>query len=239
MNTPFALDHPQVWSAKQLQQSPQKHQLSGHDELDQLLYGGWPEAGLVELNYSHQGIGELRLLWPLLKQRQETEKKSKKDTKQASLQVWVNPPAGVHSQALAQAGINLQQLVIVQCANPKEALWAAEQSLQSGCCRYVVLWQQHMRTSEAKRLQWAAKDNDALLFWLRESSTDRSGLPISARLALSPCPQGIRVEVSKLQGQWPPAGRTIPLNGHWPELYAPVPVPIPPQAPNNNVIPLR
>lgn len=229
MNTPFALDHSQVWSAKQLQQSPPKHQLSGHDELDQLLYGGWPEAGLVELNYSHQGIGELRLLWPLLKQ------KTKKHTIQSNLQVWVNPPAGVHSQALVQAGINLQQLVIVQCANPKEALWAAEQSLQSGCCEYVVLWQQHMRTSEAKRLQWAAKDNGALLFWLRESSTDRSGLPISARLELSPCPQGIHVEVTKLQGQWPPAGRTIPLNDHWPELYAPMPT----YAPSNNVIPLR
>jgi len=233
MNMSFALEHPQVWSAKQLQQSPQKHQASGHEELNQLLYGGWPEAGLVELNYSHQGIGELRLLWPLLEQRQESEK----GTEQANLQIWVNPPAGIHSQALAQAGINLQQLVIVQCANPKEALWATEQSLQSGCCRYVVLWQQHMRTSEAKRLQWAAKDNDALLFWLRESSTDRSGLPISARLELSPCPQGIRVEVSKLQGQWPPAGRTIPLNDHWPELYAPVPTPL--LTPSNNVIPLR
>lgn len=236
MSMPFALNHPQVWSAKQLQQAPPKHQASGHEELDRLLYGGWPESGLVELNYSQRGIGELRLLWPLLKQTPEKTTKQ-----QANLQVWVNPPAGVHSQALAQAGINLQQLVIVQCANPKEALWAAEQSLQSGCCQYVVLWQQHMRTSEAKRLQWAAKDNDALLFWLREASTDRSGLPISARLQLSPCPQGIHIEVNKLQGQWPPAGRTIPLHDPWPELYAPALAPLlgSTPAPSNNVIPLR
>ena len=204
--------HPRITSARQLNHPHSSCCPSGHRELDKQLYGGWPTAGLVELNYTRQGIGELRLLWPLLKKCQQKQKQE--------LQIWINPPSGIHAQALAQAGIDLQQLAIVQCANPQEALWAAEQSLQSGCCQYVLLWHQHMRTGAAKRLQWAAKDNQALLFWLREAGTSQTALPISARLQLSPSPQGLHIVVNKLQGQWPQGSRTIALNSHWPALYS-------------------
>ena len=221
MNISAISPHVQIGLTTQQQQ----RQTSGHEELDQLLYGGWPCAGLIELNFQQSGIGELRLLWPLLQQQQQDNN--------ASLQVWINPPAGLHAQALAQAGINLQRLVIVQCANPQEALWAAEQSLLSGCCEYVLLWHRHMHTSAAKRLQWAAKNNQALLFWLREDNTQPSALPISARLQLTPCPQGLQITVTKLQGQWPPAERTICLASHWPELHSQKP-PV-----NNNVVSLR
>lgn len=207
--------HPQITLARQISHPYGNVYASGHTELDQQLHGGWPAAGMVELNYTQQGIGELRLLWPLLKQSQQNDPQP--------LQIWINPPIGIYAQALAQAGIDLPHLMIVRCANPQEALWAAEQSLQSGCCQYVLLWHQHMRTSAAKRLQWAAKDNQALLFWLSEANTDQCALPISARLQLSPCAQGLCIAVSKLQGQWPQGACTIALNNHWPALYKPAP----------------
>ena len=205
-----------VWRARDLHAPDSQRQASGFADLDSLLHGGWPLAGMVELCCGTSGMGELRCLLPLLSQQVAVNK----DTD--SLQIWINPPDSINAQALAQANLDLSRLLIVRCQNPKDALWAAEQSLNSGCTQWVLLWAKQMKTSQAKRLQWAAKDNQALLFWLnQQTQPDPSTLPISARLALSPHSQGVHIQVHKLQGQWPAAPVTINLHDMWPMLHSP------------------
>lgn len=229
MDAQELIQQPHIWRAKDLAHAQPACLPSGYGQLDQTLGGGWPAAGMVEISYGVAGIGELGLLLPLLaKQHQQTASEQR-------LQMLINPPQGIQGQALVQAGLDLQRILIVRCANPQEALWAAEQSLQSGCCQQVVLWGRHMRVSEAKRLQCTAKDNDALLFWLREANPSEEALPISARLQIMPSPHGLQLRVVKLQGQWPQADTYIDMFQQWPHLYSQPAS----HNTNHNVVPIR
>ncbi len=220
-----------IWRAKELVRGSTRPHTSGYRDLDEVLDGGWPEAGMVEISYPLQGVGELNLLLPLLGEAKDHDANSR------SLQVWINPPQGLQAQALAQAKVNLQQLLIVRCQNPQEALWAAEQSLQCPNCQQVVLWARQMRNSEARRLQCAAKENQALVFWLREHQQPTDALPITARLHIQPHQHGLQLQVNKLQGHWPKPDTCIHMHQQWPHLYAaPVPAPV---SISNNVVPLR
>ena len=62
------LAHPQLWRAGQLSQRTASRGLtSGYPGLDaQLPGGGWPRAGLAEVLHAQPGLGELRLLAPML-----------------------------------------------------------------------------------------------------------------------------------------------------------------------------
>ena len=234
MSAQELIQQPHIWRAKDLAHTKPVCLPSGYGELDQTLGGGWPEAGMVEISYAQQGIGELNLLLPLLGQQTKQGKNSAADM---PLQVWVNPPQGLQGQALVQAGINLHNLLIVRCQNPQEALWAAEQSLQCPNCQHVVLWGRNMRSSEARRLQCAAKDNDSLLFWLRQQSQPKDALPISARLSIQANQLGLQLQVIKLQGQWPKPDSTIAMHGHYPHLYSASSATA--VVPHSNVVPIR
>ena len=61
------LQHPDLWRAGQLPEGA-KALSSGFPELDEHLPGhGWPQSGLSEFMLETAGIGELRLLVPLLR----------------------------------------------------------------------------------------------------------------------------------------------------------------------------
>ena len=75
--------HPAVWRAHQLGRAQQAVLASGFAELDaQLPGGGWPTGALTELLLPHPGVGELRLLAPVLAALQR---------QQRSL-MWLDPP---------------------------------------------------------------------------------------------------------------------------------------------------
>ena len=199
-----------VWRARQLAGPDHRRQSSFYPTLDAHLQGGWPQAGLVELACGPTGIGELRLLFPLLAQDK------------SRLHVWINPPAELNGQALAQHGIDLSQTLLIRCQNPQQALWSAEQSLNSGCCSHLILWAPRLTAPQAKRLQVSAKDNQALMFWLHpQAEPSTSALPISARLSLAPLASGLRLQVYKYQGQWPQHPCQVDMHDLWPSLAIP------------------
>jgi cell division inhibitor SulA len=203
-----------VWRARQVAGPDQRRQSSFYPSLDAHLQGGWPHAGLVELACGPTGIGEVRLLLPLLAQAQ------------SRLQVWINPPAQLNGQALAQHGINLSQTLLIRCHNPQQALWSAEQSLNSGCCSHLILWAPSLIPPQAKRLQVAAKDNQALMFWLHpQAEPSTSALPISARLSLAPLATGLQLKIHKYQGQWPQHPCCVDMHELWPSLAIPAHTP--------------
>jgi cell division inhibitor SulA len=199
-----------VWRARQTHGPDTRRQSSLYPGLDEHLQGGWPQTGLVELACGPTGIGELRLLLPLLAKAQ------------SRIQVWINPPAQLNGQALAQQGINLNQTLLVRCQNPQHALWSAEQSLSSGCCSHLILWANSLTAPQAKRLQVCAKDNQCLMFWLHSNPTpSSSALPVSARLSLAPLATGLTLKIHKYQGQWPQHPCQVDMHEKWPTLAMP------------------
>ena len=151
-----------------------KAQSTGFDALDRLLpQGGWPERGLVEMICPHQGIGELQLLMPLLRERSQR--------KQSIL--WIAPPYPLHAPALKQAGINLSNSFVIppqtQC---NQALWSIEKALQSSECGLVLAWQNWLSARVIRRLQLAASEGNTLGILFHQRATLHSPATLQLQL---------------------------------------------------------
>src|SRR3954466_4173164 len=79
-------------------------QPSGFQELDEALPGGgWPRQGLTEILYDRPGIGELTLIAPALAELTRAGRRA----------VLVAPPHVPYAPALAAAGVDLVNLLVV------------------------------------------------------------------------------------------------------------------------------
>ncbi|HAW94379.1 MULTISPECIES: translesion DNA synthesis-associated protein ImuA [unclassified Arsukibacterium] len=209
---------------------------SGYQELDQQLGGGLPATGLIDIQ-TEAGIGELRLLLPYLQQQQQHSQR---------LLVFIGPPAELCADMLAGCDLELSQLLIITpgeqpgagqgsdkltklttaAENPKsvkkfspqqQALWAAEQCLQSGCCASVLLWPAAISLAQARRLQLAAEQGAASMIVFRHSSQTLS-LPVNLSISLQPDPFGLQLTVLKRKGSWPAAPFRVSMQQQWPAL---------------------
>ncbi|WP_117234424.1 translesion DNA synthesis-associated protein ImuA [Vibrio maerlii] len=198
-----------LWSANR---APAQQVLNstGFSDLDEKLQGGFPTHGVVEIA-SEAGIGELRLLMPYLKQESEER-----------LCVLINPPADVNGHAFLEQGINYNNIVIIEEQDFNAALWAAEQSLKSGCCGAVLLWQQELEIHQAKRLQVASEHGKCLQFVMKKPQANALSLPISLSLALSPDQEGIRVSITKRKGGFSRSSFVVSMGQYWPRLTSQV-----------------
>ena len=212
--------HPALWRAHQLGRAQAVVLASGFDELDaQLPGGGWPAGVLTELLLPHAGVGELRLLAPVLAVQQG---------RQRSL-MWFDPPAAPCAWALAALGITVRQLVVVHSRRvlkappglrgspPKpdrhptrareplpaaDTLWALEHALKSGHLGAALAWLPARLPADAlRRLQLAAQAHDGPVFLLRDAAvrSQPSAAPLR-RLLASAGPDALRVTVLKRRG---------------------------------------
>ena len=122
-----------------------------------------------------------------------------------------DPPAALSGWALAQLGLDVEQLLIVVTrVEPSRAdasrsaaresdeariaarLWALEQALKSGHVGAVLAWlPPRLRTERLRRLQLAAHAHDGVAFVLRELAAAQR--PSAAPLRLALCPGGADV----------------------------------------------
>jgi protein ImuA len=212
-----------IWQANSLTQDPDNSITSGFGELDGKLNGGWPDKGIIELQCSPVGIGEVRLLLPALRQLSLGKGLGKTKTKPEAkieelLYIWVAPPGRLNGQVLAEAGLPLANTLVVSGVSAKEAFWLSEKSLRSGCCAAVVLWCDELEPNQAKRLQLAAKEGNSLGFVIRPPSKVTQSLPVSIRMTVAPHVQGLQVNISKRLGGNPVSPFTVDMSQYWPSL---------------------
>ena len=147
---------------------------TGDKKLDNILPGGgWPKKGLVEVINQYHGIGELQLLIPLMLSV----------IKQGKWILWVCPPHIVYAPALQQAGIDTDQILVVNKAVPcKDALWSIERALRSNNCGLVLTWQTWLSVKVLRRLQLAAETGSTLGFIFK--SRDNKYSPSRMRIRI-------------------------------------------------------
>ncbi len=161
-----------VWRGQTAVVSPST-QPTGHEDLDRRLPGGgWPEHALSEILLTAPGVGELQLLWPTLARL----------TTAGERVILVAPPYIPYPAAWLAAGVDLRHLAIIEAAEQRDALWAAEQCLRSGSCGAVVCWPQDANDRALRRLQVAAETGQTLAFAYR--SLEEGGNPSPAALRL-------------------------------------------------------
>ena len=160
--------------------SPQPVLATGFSPLDKLLpHGGWPDSGLVEMICPHQGIGELQLLMPLLRERSQ---------RQQSI-LWIAPPYPLHGPALTRSGINIRNsFVIPPQTSCNQALWSIEKALQSDECGLVLAWQNWLSARVIRRLQLAASEGGTLGILFHQRPTTNSPAALQLQLSSSVTP---------------------------------------------------
>lgn len=183
-----------VWRAGRLDTMAASGLSSGFAALDPALPGsGWPVGALTELICREPGIGELRLLVPLLR----------RITQQRKFAILLAPPHIPYAPALASFGIDLSYLVVIQAPNAGDRLWAVEQTLKSTGFGALLAWlpQQRTRPEHLRRMQLAAQSAAGPVFLFRQLPAQFEASPAPLRLLLLPRPnQQLSVQILKRRG---------------------------------------
>jgi len=203
--------HPSLWRASQLGRSSTRCVDTGHPVLSaQLPGGGWPTGSMVELHLRQPGTGELRLLQPALAAAGKRRV------------MMIQPPHVPNSIALAAMGLNPSQVIWVQPDRTSDALWAAEQVLQSGGCHALLFWQGHIRNESLRRLNLASAAGESLFFLFRPLAAAQDASPASLRLAVRPVLGGVKVDFLKRRGPQRETALFLPLSPSFVHRHAPV-----------------
>ena len=195
---------------------------TGFTALDaELPGGGWPHRVLTELLVPHAGMGELRLLVPALSRIAGTWDATESIGRCVML---FDPPAALCGWALAQLGVNAQQLLVVygregargaahlrRVLPSADLLWALEQALKSGHVGAALAWlPQRLKADALRRLQLAAQAHDGPVFLFRE--VEARAKPSAAPLRLMLQGAGIdRLSVCALKRRGPPLAQPLVL----------------------------
>jgi hypothetical protein len=192
-----------VWKLKDASAVPARPVWStGCSSLDaRLPGGGWPTASLIEVLLDDTGLGEVQLFLPALVECQRRTAHSRAED--APWVVWIAPPHEPYAPALAQQGLELGRLLVVQPASAMEALWAAEQALGSGVCAAVLLWLKGTDDRWLRRLKLAAEAGGALGVLFRPERHRFESSPASLRLLMTQAEQAVRLDLLKVQGGRP------------------------------------
>jgi len=202
MSLEAMLQQGKVWQAAQQQPSNTEGVATGYQELDKCFQeAGWPSGNLVELMYAREGCGELRLLLPLLA----------RESRHARWLLLVDPPHIPYAPALAEAGVDLNHLLLVRSSQRRDRLWCLEQALKSGSCAVVLGWLQDADDKAIRRLQVAAAEGGSLGFIYRPVSACEHSSAAPYRLLLEPQPDSTGVTVMKRRGGWPLSRRSLAL----------------------------
>jgi cell division inhibitor SulA len=186
---------PGVWRADRLAEGGAAALPSTFPELDaQLPGGGWPPGTLTELIAREPGIGELRLVVPVLRRL----------TLERKVVVLLGPPHVPYAPALAAFGIDLDYLIVVQAVQAADRLWAVEQALRSASFGTLLAWlpRERTRPEHLRRMQLAAQGTRGPAFLFRPLPAQFEASPAPLRLLLLPR-GGQRLSVQLLKRRGP------------------------------------
>ncbi|MCC8364184.1 translesion DNA synthesis-associated protein ImuA [Lysobacter sp. A6] len=172
-----------LWRGQPATQAPADAIATGWAAFDAVLPGGgWPTAALSEILLPADGVGELRLVWPALARLSQGD----------GVIAIVAPPYRAHAPAWQAAGLCHESLQVID-ANPRDALWAAEQCLRSGACAAVLCWPHKADDRALRRLQVAAETGRTPGFVFRDAHAALNPSPAPLRIAIETAPHRLRV----------------------------------------------
>jgi len=161
---------------------------TGYAQLDKVLpSGGWGVGCLTELLLEQHGIGEISLLLPGLQQVTSggTSSNTSSNKYDGQWAAFINPPYLPYAPALANAGINLERLLIINTDNDNDTLWATEQLLRAGLFASVVSWVSRTTAQKQRRLQLAAELGKTWATVYRPASAQDQHSPAALRIVVS------------------------------------------------------
>lgn len=201
------LEHPAIWRGRSVARVATHS--TGWVRLDEALPGGgWPAAGLIELLTPRPGLGELRLLLPLLARLSQAVP--------PRWVAWVSPPFEPYAPALSAEGLSPERQLVIRTVEP---FWALEQALGSGACAAVLGWLTRSERTDLRRplrrLQAATQRSGTPVFVFRAGLARAQPSPALLRIAVEARVGGVRLELIKSRG-----GARTPFELTWAERAA-------------------
>ena len=146
---------------------------TGYAALDAVLPdGGWPRGALSEILHARDGVGEFALVLPMLAAL----------TRRGERVVLVAPPYLPCAVALAQHGVVLEHLALIESDSRQNTLWAAEQCLRSGAVGAVMAWPGKADATQLRRLVLAAETGKSIGVVWRDVRAASESSPAALRL---------------------------------------------------------
>ncbi|WP_196138143.1 translesion DNA synthesis-associated protein ImuA [Aliikangiella sp. G2MR2-5] len=198
-----------IWQAA-CRKSKTTSMSSGYRKLDQSLhYGGWPQAVLSEILLPQHGIGEIRLLSPLLSQLSQ----------KPGYICWINPPFLPNATALFEQQIQIEKLIFIRTQTTQQTIWTAQQAMSSNACSAVLCWLPAQSLNrEIRKLSLAVKSGNCWGFILRHYKMHTQPSPAALRITLENTTKLKRqLSIIKQPGGW--AGQEITLELFPESLY--------------------
>ncbi len=166
-----------VWRGSGGPSMPLRGLETGFSALDVALpQRGWPVHAVVDVTISDWGLGEARLLLPVMRHVMAQQRRV----------VWIAPPYLPHSAALHQHDVPLDLLTVIALEDGSALAWSAEKFLQAAACGLVVAWPGAIGSTTVRRLQLAAEKHATPAFLLRRATRPPRTSPAALCLYIQP-----------------------------------------------------
>ncbi len=181
---------PWLWRGVRCPARPGLH--TGFSALDAVLpQQAWPADALIDMTVSEWGLGEVRLLLPVMKQLMARRQRV----------VWIAPPYLPHAVALCQHGVPLPLLTVVTPDDAKGTLWSMEKCLRAAACGLAVAWlDAKVPDSALRRLQLTAFEHHKPAFLLRRAARPPRTTPAALCLHIDRPAGPLQLAVVKARG---------------------------------------
>ncbi|SMF05116.1 hypothetical protein SAMN02745866_00400 [Alteromonadaceae bacterium Bs31] len=211
------LQRDDIWRGHSQRFSNRESVDTGFPLLNQyLLNTGWPCNSLIELCQASAGSGDWLLFSPAMKTLL---------TEHRGHAVLLNPPSLPFAQGLMQAGIPLQQLLVVHTTNKADFVVSFVELARASCCSLLLAWQpkQALTYTELRKCQLACSDNNGLYCIFRPLQVQQQSSPAALRLKVALSQNALDVFILKQQGQLRSQAETpiqLALPQQWQALQA-------------------
>lgn len=207
-NLKALFNRPDIWRGDSRAFVPQVTVDSGYIKLNNsLLNNGWPRRSLIEVCQKGLHQQEWFLFTPVLKAS-------------TGYIVLLNPPALPFCQALIQAGIDLERVIVVQVTNKADFLASFVELARTESCELLLAWQQHQTLSytELRKCLLASGEGAGLCVLFRPESAQQQSSPAALRLLTEIGSADIHIRIFKQKGilqQHQLESITLPLPKSW------------------------
>ncbi len=185
------LARPDIWRGYTRGFAPQPAIDTGYTALNtELLCQGWPVSSLIEVCQQNLSHSEWLLMVPALLKTP------------GGYIVLLNPPATPFCQALIQAGLDLERILIVQTSSKADFLASFLELTRAEACDAVLAWQpkQALSYTELRKCLLATADGSGLYVLFRPASLRQQSSPAGLRLLTEINAGNLQITIFKQKG---------------------------------------
>lgn len=180
-----------IWRGQSQGFSPKVAVDTGYSALNAgLLANGWPLRSLIEVCQQNLSNSEWLLMMPALLKTN------------GGYIVLLNPPAIPFCQALIQAGLDLERVLIVQVTTKADFLASFFELTRAEACDAVLAWQpkQALNYTELRKCLLATADGAGLYVMFRPASSQQQSSPAVLRILTQLTATDLHITILKEKG---------------------------------------